>query len=191
MERLKRKILEQGITAENGIIRVDMFLNHALDIPLIEDLGNTLAKKFKGDRVSKVLTAESSGIPLALFAARALGVPAVYAKKFQTGYIDPDVYSTEVHSFSMEKAFTLRVSRPYLTSEDNVLLIDDILSSGQAMLGLMDLVSQAGGEVAGLGVAIEKSSMDGGRILRQMGIRVEALVTIDRVEDGTILFQTD
>ena len=168
-----------------------MFLNHALDIPLIEDLGNTLAKKFKGDRVSKVLTAESSGIPLALFAARALGVPAVYAKKFQTGYIDPDVYSTEVHSFSMEKAFTLRVSRPYLTSEDNVLLIDDILSSGQAMLGLMDLVSQAGGEVAGLGVAIEKSSMDGGRILRQMGIRVEALVTIDRVEDGTILFRTD
>jgi xanthine phosphoribosyltransferase len=191
MERLKRKILEQGITAENGIIRVDMFLNHALDIPLIEDLGNTLAKKFKGDRVSKVLTAESSGIPLALFAARALGVPAVYAKKFQTGYIDPDVYSTEVHSFSMEKAFTLRVSRPYLTSEDNVLLVDDILSSGQAMLGLMDLVSQAGGEVAGLGVAIEKSSMDGGRILRQMGIRVEALVTIDRVEDGTILFRTD
>lgn len=191
MERLKRKILEQGITAENGIIRVDMFLNHALDIPLIEDLGNTLAKKFKGDRVSKVLTAESSGIPLALFAARALGVPAVYAKKFQTGYIDPDVYSTEVHSFSMEKAFTLRVSRPYLTSEDNVLLVDDILSSGQAMLGLMDLVSQAGGEVAGLGVAIEKSSMDGGRILRQMGIRVEALVTIDRVEDGTILFRAD
>ena len=123
--------------------------------------------------------------------ARALGVPAVYAKKFQTGYIDPTVYSTEVHSFSMETSFTLRVSRKYLGEDDRVLLVDDILSSGQAMMGLMDLVSQAGGEVTGLAVAIEKATKDGGRVLRQMGLRVETLATVERVEDGKIILADD
>lgn len=192
MDELKRKIQAQANVADGGIIRVDMFLNHCLDVELIERIGKTLAKRFKGEKVTKVLTAESSGIAIALFVAQTLRVPAVYAKKFQTGFIDPDVYSTEVHSFSMEKAFTLRVSKPYLEADDRVLLVDDILSSGQAMMGLMDLVSQAGGEVVGLGVALEKASKEGGRILRQMGLRVESLVTVEGVdEDGSILFAED
>lgn len=191
MDTLKKRILAESSISDGDIIRVDMFLNHCLDIDLIEDIGKTLAKRFRGEKVNKVLTAESSGIPISIFVARALGVPAVYAKKFQTGYIDPLVYSTEVHSFSMEKAFTLRVSRKYLGEDDHVLLVDDILSSGQAMLGLMDLVSQAGGEVVGLGVALEKAFKDGGRVLRQMGIRVEALATVERIEDGHILLADD
>lgn len=191
MDTLKKRILAESSISDGDIIRVDMFLNHCLDIDLIEDIGKTLAKRFRGEKVNKVLTAESSGIPISIFVARALGVPAVYAKKFQTGYIDPLVYSTEVHSFSMEKAFTLRVSRKYLGEDDRVLLVDDILSSGQAMLGLMDLVSQAGGEVVGLGVALEKAFKDGGRVLRQMGIRVEALATVERIEDGRILLADD
>ena len=191
MENLKRRMMDEATVNEDGIIRVDMFLNHCLDVELIEDLGKQLAKRFKGEKITKVLTAESSGIPIALFTARALRVPAVYAKKFQTGYIDPDVYSTEIHSFSMEKSFTLRVARPYLDEDDVVLLVDDILASGQAMMGLMDLVSQAGGEVAGLGVAIEKANRDGGRVLRQMGLRVESLVTVSHVEDGEIIFLDD
>lgn len=192
MDELKRKIQAQANVADGGIIRVDMFLNHCLDVELIERIGKTLAKRFKGEKVTKVLTAESSGIAIALFVAQTLRVPAVYAKKFQTGFIDPDVYSTEVHSFSMEKAFTLRVSKPYLEADDRVLLVDDILSSGQAMMGLMDLVSQAGGEVVGLGVALEKASKEGGRILRQMGLRVESLVTVEGVdEDGSIVFAED
>lgn len=192
MDELKRKIQAQANVADGGIIRVDMFLNHCLDVELIERIGKTLAKRFKGEKVTKVLTAESSGIAIALFVAQTLRIPAVYAKKFQTGFIDPDVYSTEVHSFSMEKAFTLRVSKPYLEADDRVLLVDDILSSGQAMMGLMDLVSQAGGEVVGLGVALEKASKEGGRILRQMGLRVESLVTVEGVdEDGSILFAED
>lgn len=189
MDELRRKLLAQAAVADGGIIRVDMFLNHCLDVELIERIGKTLAKRFRSEKVTKVLTAESSGIPIALFVAQALRVPAIYAKKFQTGYIDPDVYSTEVHSTSMEKAFTLRVSKPYLDEDDRVLLVDDILSSGQAMLGLMDLVSQAEGEVVGLGVAIEKASKEGGHILRQMGLRVEALVTVEGVdENGSIVF---
>lgn len=191
MDTLKKRILSEASVSDGDIIQVDMFLNHCLDIDLIEEVGKALAKRFKGEKVSKVLTAESSGIPIAVFVARALGVPAVYAKKFQTGYIDPTVYSTEVHSFSLEKSFTLRVSRKYLDEDDRVLLVDDILSSGQAMLGLMDLVSQAGGEVAGLAVAIEKATKDGGRVLRQMGLRVEALVTVERVEDGKIILADD
>jgi len=187
MDRLKKRILTESAVSGGDIIQVDMFLNHCLDIDLIEEIGKDLAKRFRGEKITKVLTAESSGIAIAVFVARALGVPAVYAKKFQTGYIDPSVYSTEVHSFSMEKAFTLRVSRRYLDEEDHVLLVDDILSSGQAMLGLMDLTSQAGGTVAGLAVAIEKANKEGGRVLRQMGLRVEALVTVERIEDGRII----
>ena len=191
MDAFKKRILSEACVSDGDIIQVDMFLNHCLDIDLIEEIGTALAKRFKGEKVSKVLTAESSGIPVAIFVARALGVPAVYAKKFQTGYIDPSVYSTEVHSFSMEKSFTLRVSRKYLDGDDRVLLVDDILSSGQAMLGLMDLVSQAGGEVAGAAVALEKATKDGGRVLRQMGLRVEALATVERVEDGKIILADD
>ena len=191
MDAFKKRILSEACVSDGDIIQVDMFLNHCLNIDLIEEIGTALAKRFKGEKVSKVLTAESSGIPVAIFVARALGVPAVYAKKFQTGYIDPSVYSTEVHSFSMEKSFTLRVSRKYLDGDDRVLLVDDILSSGQAMLGLMDLVSQAGGEVAGAAVALEKATKDGGRVLRQMGLRVEALATVERVEDGKIILADD
>lgn len=191
MDTFKKRLLSEACVSDGDIIQVDMFLNHCLDIELIEEIGTALAKRFKGEKVSKVLTAESSGIPVAIFVARALGVPAVYAKKFQTGYIDPSVYSTEVHSFSMEKSFTLRVSRKYLDGDDRVLLVDDILSSGQAMLGLVDLVSQAGGEVVGLAVALEKATKDGGRVLRQMGLRVEALATVERVEDGKIILADD
>lgn len=174
MEELKRRILSDAVVGEGDIIHVDMFLNHCMDINLMEHMGNALAKRFRGVRITKVLTAESSGIALACFVARALDVPAVYAKKFQTGYIDPEVYSAETHSFSLEKSYTLRVSKKYLDGDDVVLLVDDILSNGQAILSLLELVSKAGGEVAGVGVAIEKAMRDGGRVLRRMGIRVEA-----------------
>jgi len=189
MDELKRRILSEAEVGEGDILRVDMFLNHCIDVALLERLGGQLARRFKGERITKVLTAESSGIALACFVARALEVPAVYAKKFQTGYIDPQVYSAETHSFSLEKSYTLRVSKRYLGAEDRVLLVDDILSNGQAILGLLELVSKAGGEAAGVAVAIEKAMRDGGKVLRRMGLRVEALATVARVEDGRILFQ--
>ena len=174
MEELKRRILSDAVVGEGDIIHVDMFLNHCMDINLMEHMGNALAKRFRGVRITKVLTAESSGIALACFVARALDVPAVYAKKFQTGYIDPEVYS---------------VSKQYLDGDDVVLLVDDILSNGQAILSLLELVSKAGGEVAGVGVAIEKAMRDGGRVLRRMGIRVEALATVERIEGDRIILK--
>ena len=187
MEELRKRILKEAEVGEGDIIRVDMFLNHCMDVALLERIGKQLARRFKGERVTKVLTVEASGIAVACFTALALGVPAVYAKKFQTGYIDPNVYSAEVHSFSMEKSYTIRVSRRYLDPDDRVLLVDDILASGQAILGLLEIVSKAGSEVAGVGVAIEKATKDGGDVLRRMGIRVESLAVISRLEDGHIL----
>lgn len=187
MDGLKKRILKDAEVGEGDIIRVDMFLNHCMDVELLEDVGKALAKRFKGEKVSKVLTVESSGIAVACFTALALGVPAVYAKKFQTGYIDSDVYTAEVHSFSMEKSYTIRVSRRYLNEDDRVLLVDDILASGQAALGLLEIVSKAGAEVAGVGVAIEKATKDGGAVLRRMGIRVESLAVVDHIEDGRIV----
>lgn len=187
MDELKKRILKDAEMGDGNIIRVDMFLNHCMDVALLERMGKALAKRFKGERITKVLTVESSGIAVACFVALHLGVPAIYAKKFQTGYIDPEVYTAEVHSFSMEKSYTIRVSKRYLDEDDRVLLIDDILASGQATLGLLEIVSKAGAEVAGVGVAIEKATKDGGSVLRRMGIRVESLAVVSRVEDGRII----
>ena len=187
MDELKRRILDEAIVGEGDIIHVDMFLNHCMDMELMEHMGNELARRFKGEKINKVLTAESSGIAIACFTGRALGVPVIYAKKFQTGYIDPNVYSAETHSFSMDKSYTLRVSKKYLDKDDRVLLVDDILSNGQAILSLLELVSKAGGEVVGVGVAIEKAMREGGKVLRRMGLRVEALATVERVESGNIV----
>ena len=186
MEELKKRILKEAEVGEGDIIRVDMFLNHCMDVALLERIGKALAKRFKGE-----LTVEASGIAVACFTALALGVPAVYAKKFQTGYIDPDVYAAEVHSFSMEKSYTIRVSRRYLEPDDRVLLVDDILASGQAILGLLEIVSRAGAEAVGVGVAIEKATKDGGEVLRRMGLRVESLVKVERIEDGRIILGED
>lgn len=187
MDELSKKILNEAEVGEGDIIRVDMFLNHCMDMELVERVGADLARRFKGEKVTKVLTAESSGIAVACFVGRALGVPVIYAKKFQTGYIDPQVYSAETHSFSMEKSYTLRVSKRYLEGDDKVLLVDDILANGQAILGLAEIVSKAGAEVAGVAVAIEKAMQEGGKVLRRMGLRVEALATVTRIEDGTII----
>lgn len=191
MEELKRRILKEAEVGEGDIIRVDMFLNHCMDVSLLQEIGKQLGRRFRGERISKVMTVEASGIAVACFTALALGVPAVYAKKFQTGYIDPNVYSAEVHSFSMEKSYTIRISRRYLEPDDRVLLVDDILASGQAILGLLEIVSRAGAEAAGVGVAIEKATKDGGEVLRRMGLRVESLAKVERIEDGHIILGED
>lgn len=186
MEELKRRILNDAIVQEGGIIQVDMFLNHYLDISLLESMGVALAKRFRGSGITKVLTVETSGIPLACFTARSAGVDAVFARRFQTGYMDHAVYSSEIHSFTVDKAYTLRVAENCLSDHDKVLIVDDILASGQAILGLLEIVAKAGAEVAGIGVAIEKEMRDGGALLRRMGLRVEALATVERVEEGRI-----
>ena len=187
MKELKQRILQEAQVGEGDIIHVDMFLNHCMDMDLMERMGNELAKRFRGEKITKVLTVESSGIALACFIGRALRVPVIYAKKFQTGYIDPNVYSAETHSFSFDKSYTIRVSKKYLDRSDTVLLVDDILANGQAALALLELVSKSGAEAAGMAVAIEKKMREGGSVLRRMGLRVEALATVERIEGDRII----
>lgn len=189
MNDIKRRIMNDAVAGENGIIHVDTFLNHQLDIGFLEEVGEELAKRFKGAGVTKVLTVESSGIAIACFVARALGVPALYAKKFQTGYIHPLVYESEIHSFTLSKGYTLRVSKQCLDESDVILIADDILANGQAVLGLLEIVAKAKAEVAGVGVVIEKAGKDGGRVLRQMGIRLESLVALSWVENGKLVLR--
>lgn len=187
MKELKQRILQEANVGEGDIIHVDMFLNHCMDMELMERMGNELAKRFRGEKITKVVTIESSGIALACFVGRALRVPVIYAKKFQTGYIDPNVYSAETHSFSFEKSYTIRISKKYLDEDDVVLLVDDILANGQAALSLLELVSKSGAEIAGMGVAIEKKMREGGSVLRRMGVRVEALAVVARIEGDRII----
>ena len=187
MKELKQRILQEANVGEGDIIHVDMFLNHCMDMELMERMGNELAKRFRGEKITKVVTIESSGIALACFVGRALRAPVIYAKKFQTGYIDPNVYSAETHSFSFEKSYTIRISKKYLDEDDVVLVVDDILANGQAALSLLELVSKSGAEVAGMGVAIEKKMREGGSVLRRMGVRVEALAVVERIEGDRII----
>ena len=187
MKELKQRILQEANVGEGDIIHVDMFLNQCMDMELMERMGNELAKRFRGEKITKVVTIESSGIALACFVGRALRVPVIYAKKFQTGYIDPNVYSAETHSFSFEKSYTIRISKKYLDEDDVVLLVDDILANGQAALSLLELVSKSGAEIAGMAVAIEKKMREGGSVLRRMGVRVEALAVVERIEGDRII----
>ena len=187
MKELKQRILQEANVGEGDIIHVDMFLNHCMDMELMERMGNELAKRFRGEKITKVVTIESSGIALACFVGRALRVPVIYAKKFQTGYIDPNVYSAETHSFSFEKSYTIRISKKYLDEDDVVLLVDDILANGQAALSLLELVSKSGAEITGMAVAIEKKMREGGSVLRRMGVRVEALAVVERIEGDRII----
>lgn len=189
MYDFRKRILNDAIAGEDGIIHVDTFLNHQLDIDFLEAVGDELAKRFKGAGVTKVLTVESSGIAVACFVARSLELPALYAKKFQTGYMNTSVYESEIHSFSLSKGYTLRVSKQCLDENDVVLIVDDILANGQSILGLLEIIAKAKAETAGVGVVIEKANKDGGRMMRQIGIRLESLVVVERVENCRLVLR--
>ena len=189
MEYLIRRILNEATVEDGNIIRLDSFLSHQLDVELLEKLGKELARHFKSAKPDKVLTAESSGIALAAFTAQALGVPAVYAKRFQIGHTDDDVWSTEVHSFVFGQSYTLRVSKKFLAEGERILVVDDILSNGQAILGLLEIIATAGAESVGVGVVLEKGNRDGGSILRSMGLDVKSLVTFHGTENGTMILE--
>lgn len=189
MASIESKLLNNVILTQDGILQVDHFLNHQLDIDLLEEAGKEIARRFKGEGVTKILTVESSGIPLACFTAQTMGVSAVYARKFQIGYMSEDVFETEVHSFSQNKAYTIRVSKKAIQDDDVVLIVDDFLANGMSILGLCEIVMEAGAEIAGVSVVFEKAYMDGPQLLRQRDVRVEALVTIARIENGVLVLE--
>ena len=189
MKMLEEKIVRDGTIRPGGIVKVDNFLNHQLDVELLDECGKEFARLFKDKRVTKILTIEASGIAVAICAARHMGnIHVVFAKKAQTKNVDDDVYQTPVMSFTHGREFMVRVAKKYISPDDKLLIIDDFLANGKAVLGLLDIAEQAGAEVAGVGICVEKVFQDGGAIVRDMGVEVHSLAMIDLDENGEMKF---
>ncbi|KJE27806.1 xanthine phosphoribosyltransferase [Geobacillus kaustophilus] len=188
MRELLEKIAAEGEVATDGVLKVDRFLNHQVDPQLMKRIGEEFADRFRDERPTKVLTLESSGISPALMAAYELGIPLVVARKRRPLTMTGDVYRTEVYSFTKQEANEIIVSRSLLGCGDRVLIIDDFLANGQAALGMAEIIEQAGADMVGIGIVIEKAFQDGGRLLRSRGFRVVSLARIASLDGGAIQF---
>ncbi|MBQ8600729.1 MAG: xanthine phosphoribosyltransferase [Clostridia bacterium] len=188
MKALEERILKDGEVLPGHILKVNRFLNHQVDVAFTMEMGEEIARLFKEDRVDKVLTIETSGIPVAFAAAAALKVPMVFAKKNKTSNVNEDVYRATVHSYTHNRDYDVVVSKDVLGAE-RVLIIDDFLANGCALRGLMEIIGQAGGETVGCVTAIEKGFQGGGDGLRKEGIKVESLAIIDEMTDDALKFR--
>ena len=191
MKLLEDRIRRDGRVIGKDILKVDSFLNHQMDPVLLDQLAAEFAERFRDAGVTKVLTIEASGIAAAVLTALHLNVPALFAKRSVTSNIGNAYYTARIHSFTHDIDSDVIVSKAYLNAEDRVLLIDDFLAEGEAMRGLTELCRQAGAEVAGIGICIEKAFQPGGRLLREQGYRVESLASVASFEDGVITFCRD
>lgn len=189
MKALEEKILKEGSVLPGHILKVGSFLNHRLDVDFIMEMGKEIARLFQNEEINKILTIETSGIAIAVGAAAQLHVPVVFAKKNKTGNLDGDLYKTTIHSYTHGKDYDVVVSREFLDSSDKVLIIDDFLANGKALLGLIDIVNQAGAKLVGASCAIEKGFQKGGDNLREKGIRVESLAIVEEMGDNSITFR--
>ncbi len=190
MQLLEERIRKDGIVRAGNVLKVDSFLNHQMDIDLFNEMGKELFRLFGEDDVTKIVTIEASGIGIACVVAQYFNVPVVFAKKSESKNLDGDIYTSTVSSFTKNKVYDIRVSKKFLHKEDRILLIDDFLAKGNAMLGLLDICQQAGATVVGAGIAIEKGFQEGGELLRKRGLRIESLAIVDAMnEDGTIEFR--
>lgn len=188
MEILKQKIKDYGVLVSDQILKVDSFLNHQLDPDLIVEIGREFASRFSHDGITKILTVEASGIPVALTTAMEFKIPVVFAKKNKPSTLQGKVYTAKVHSFTKNESVTISVAGNYLAENDRILIIDDFLAMGSAAKGLVEIVKQAGATLIGVGVVIEKGFQKGGELLRASGIRVESLVTIKSLQTGEVEF---
>ena len=185
MNFLEQKIIEDGVIKEGNILKVDNFLNHQIDVDIIRQIAFEFKRRFRGKTVNKILTIEASGIAIAALLGDLYDVPVVFAKKGQTANSTDDKYVAQAYSFTHKKMNNVFVSRPYLTANDKVLIVDDFLADGQASKALIDIVHQAGGEVVGIGIAIEKVQQQGGRLLREAGYQLESIAILESMDYST------
>ena len=190
MKLLEERIRTHGKIREGGVLKVDSFLNHQMDVKLFQEMGKEFLRLFGDCGVTKILTIESSGIAIATAVGLELGVPVVFAKKHKSSNVDGAVYTAEVYSYTHNTSYTIVVSSDYLKSTDTVLLVDDFLANGKALHGLTELVEQAGARLAGAAIAIEKGFQGGGDALRAKGVRVESMAVIDSMTDDAIVFRS-
>ncbi|MDU6098283.1 xanthine phosphoribosyltransferase [Peptoniphilus harei] len=190
MKLLEDRIINDGRILDGNIVKVDSFLNHQLDIKFLDKLAEEMAIYFKDKKINKILTIEASGIALATVASKHFNdAMVVFCKKQKTLNIGDDVYQSKVESYTTKKNYTITVSKRFLSPDDNLLIIDDFLAEGNALKGLIDVSKQAGANVSGVSVAIEKGFQDGGKIIRDMGYDLLSLAIIDSIEDGKISFR--
>ncbi|MFV5914574.1 xanthine phosphoribosyltransferase [Bacillus cereus] len=188
MKVLQEKILNEGKVLSGDVLKVDAFLNHQIDPVLMQEIGKEFAKRFKEENITKIVTIESSGIAPAVMAALELGVKVIFARKRKSLTLQDNMYVANVYSFTKQETNEISLSRNHIDENDRVLIIDDFLANGQAALGLMSLVEQAGASIAGIGIVIEKAFQDGGKKLREQDVRVESLAEIASLDNGTVTF---
>jgi xanthine phosphoribosyltransferase len=189
MDLLRERIIRDGKVKDENIIKVDGFLNHQIDICLMDEISKEFRRLFQNEKITKVITIEASGIAIACFTALQFGVPLVFAKKSESKNIDGEVYRTVVTSFTRGRDYTVILEKRYLSSNDRILIIDDILATGKAQQGLLDIAGQAGAQIAGIGIVIEKGFQGGGDTLRKAGYNVQSLAIIDNMRDGKVQFR--
>ena len=193
MNKLTEKIKNEGKVLPGEVLKVDNFLNHLVDIELLEWIGNEFYERFKNEEITKVMTLEASGIPPAVMTAYKFNVPLVFAKKAKSSNLgDQNLYISEVKSYTYGNSFKVTVVKDYLNSNDKVLIIDDFLAKGEASKGMIDICKQAGAKVAGVGICIEKTFQPGGEELRKEGYHVESLAMVSFMDDfGHIEFEDE
>ncbi|WNS82127.1 xanthine phosphoribosyltransferase [Domibacillus sp. DTU_2020_1001157_1_SI_ALB_TIR_016] len=191
MKRLHEKMEQDGRVLSEHVLKVDSFLNHQIDPQLMKEIGEEFARLFEGAGITKIVTLESSGIAPSVMTGLVLGVPVVFARKRQSLTMTDDLLTADVYSFTKETTNRIAVAQSFLSEDDTVLIIDDFLANGQAALGLMDIVKQAGSKIAGIGIVIEKSFQDGRALLEREGVRVESLARIESLHDGKIQFKVE
>lgn len=191
MYALEQKILNEGIVLSDQVLKVDAFLNHQIDPVLMQQIGKEFAARFKDAGITKIITIEASGIAPAIMTGLELGVPVIFARKYQSLTLKDDLYRSKVFSFTKQTESTIAISNKHLSSTDKALVIDDFLANGQAALGLIDLIHQANAEVVGVGIVIEKSFQPGREVLLEKGYRVESLARVKSLADGKVSFITE
>ncbi|HIX32493.1 xanthine phosphoribosyltransferase [Gemmiger sp. An120] len=190
MELLEQRIREQGQVRPGNILKVDCFLNHQLDVELLDEIGKEFYRLYKDEGINKILTIEASGIAIACMTARYFHVPVVFAKKAKSKNLDGEVFTSVVHSYTYGRDYDITLARKFLGPQDKVLIVDDFLAVGKAMNGLLDICKQAGAQVGGIGIAIEKGFQPGGAALRAAGYRVTSLAIVDGMgDDGSLEFR--
>ena len=188
MNLLKERIIKDGKTIGSDVVKVDMFLNHQIDVDLLNEMGKEFRKRFPSDKITKIVTIEASGIGIACVVAQYFGVPVVFAKKGANRNIGDNLYKADVYSFTKGTTTTIGISKDYLSSDDHVLIIDDFMANGKAVHGLLNILNQAGASVEGVGIVIEKGFQPGGDSLRSLGYKVESLAIIKSIDNGKIVF---
>ncbi len=192
MELLKQRILQDGKVKEGGVLKVDSFLNHRMDISLLQEIGREFRRRFPQPEINKILTIEASGIGIAAITAQYFNnADVVFAKKTKSKNLDGELYTVPVRSYTRGELFEVQVAKRYLDENDCVLVIDDFLAHGQALKGLMEIVRQSGAKLAGCGIVIEKGFQNGGEHLRQQGVNLQSLAIVDSIENGIITFRKD